>query len=102
MKMNKSLLSLLLFFMVRAGSSFVHAQQAGKSIVPTDSIDRMIATAAKIGKTDTAAALIIFKDALAKTISLKDDFRSGRVFFEMGNMFFIHKNHNRSFGAYFN
>lgn len=62
----------------------------------------LIEKAVQLGQTDTAAATSIFMTAIAKAVNANDSYLAGKAFYEMGQMFFVHKNHNRSFGAFFN
>jgi two-component system, sensor histidine kinase PdtaS len=64
-------------------------------------ISQLISKANEIGIKDTTAADKIFKKAIAKTIKAGDDYNTGKAYAEMGEMYFLHKNHNRSFGAFF-
>jgi two-component system, sensor histidine kinase PdtaS len=66
------------------------------------SIGQMILKAKVIGKQDTSAADKIFRAAIEKAIKAKDPYNAGKAYYEMGEMYFHHKNHNRSFGAFFN
>jgi tetratricopeptide (TPR) repeat protein len=65
-------------------------------------IAKMIDSAINTGKTDTTAADKIFKEAIAKSKKINNDYLAGKAFYEMGEMYFHHKNHNRSFGSFFN
>jgi two-component sensor histidine kinase len=65
-------------------------------------IIRLIEKAIEIGKTDTSAAEPIFREAITKANKANAPYLSGKAYYEMGQMFFTHKNHNRSFGAFFN
>lgn len=68
----------------------------------TSAIAKMIDSAINTGKTDTTAADKIFKEAIAKSKKINNDYLAGKAFYEMGEMYFHHKNHNRSFGSFFN
>jgi two-component system, sensor histidine kinase PdtaS len=65
-------------------------------------IVKMIDSAINTGKLDTAAADKVFKEAIAKSKKINNDYLAGKAFYEMGEMYFHHKNHNRSFGSFFN
>jgi two-component system, sensor histidine kinase PdtaS len=64
-------------------------------------ISQLILKAKEVGKKDTSAADKIFRKAVAKAIKAGDDYNTGKAYAEMGEMYFLHKNHNRSFGAFF-
>jgi two-component sensor histidine kinase len=65
-------------------------------------INQLIEKAVQIGKKDTTAAALIFLDAIAKAQKDNNLYLTGKAFYEMGQMYFAHKNHNHSFGSYFN
>ena len=62
----------------------------------------MIEMAVQTGKEDTSAAVKIFREAIATARKADDPLLAGKAYYEMGEMFFKHKNHNRSFGRYIN
>lgn len=74
--------------------------QATNEIVTT--IRQLIRKGAKTGKTDTTAADKFFRKAIELANNHNQPYWAGTAFYEMGQMYFHHKNHNRSFGAYFN
>jgi two-component system, sensor histidine kinase PdtaS len=61
-----------------------------------------IGKAKTIGENDTARAEKIFIEAIASSKKYKNNYLAGKAYYEMGEMFFNHKNHNRSFGAFMN
>jgi two-component system, sensor histidine kinase PdtaS len=63
-------------------------------------ISQLILKANEIGIKDTLAADKIFRIAIAKAIKAGDDYNTGKAYAEMGEMYFRHKNHNKSFGAF--
>jgi two-component sensor histidine kinase len=67
-----------------------------------DPLIHMIERAIETGQTDTAAAELIFKQAIAKANKANDPYLAGKAYYEMAQMFFTHKNHNRSFGGFIN
>lgn len=67
-----------------------------------DSINRTIEKAILVGKTDTASADKLFRNAIKRSNAANDPYLAGSAFYAMGQMYFEHKNHNRSFGAFFN
>ncbi len=66
------------------------------------SISQLILKAKEVGEKDTSAADKIFRKAIAKAIKAGDEYNAGKGYAEMGDMYFLHKNHNKSFGAFFN
>lgn len=54
------------------------------------------------GIKDTVAATKTFMEVIRQAQNSGNHFLAGKAYYEMGNMFFNHKNHNRSFGAYIN
>jgi two-component system, sensor histidine kinase PdtaS len=65
-------------------------------------IIELINKAKEIGKKDTVAADKIFRSAIAKAINTNDNYNAGIAYSEMGEMYFHHKNHNKSFGGFLN
>jgi two-component sensor histidine kinase/tetratricopeptide (TPR) repeat protein len=74
------------------------------SVVAQDTtpVTKMIERAVQTGKADTTAAEKIFQEAITKALKAIDPYLAGKAYYELGQMYFLHKNHNRSFGAYFN
>jgi two-component sensor histidine kinase len=64
------------------------------------SIGQLISKAAEVSKQDTATADSIFRIAVAKAIRDTDFYSAGMVQDEIGEMYFRHKAHNRSLGAF--
>lgn len=65
-------------------------------------IDQLILKAKETGKKDTSAADKIFRKAIAKAIKAGDDYNTGKAYAELGEMYFLHKKHHKSFGAFLN
>jgi len=61
-----------------------------------------IEKAKAIGKNDSARSETIFMEAIVLSKQYKNNYLAGKAYYEMGEMFFHHKNHNRSFGAFMN
>ena len=66
------------------------------------SIGQMILKAKEIGKKDTSAADKIFRIAIARAVKANDLYNAGKAYYEIGEMYFQHKNHNKSLGAFIN
>src|ERR1700751_4320006 len=88
-------------------SSLLNAQDqkapAQPSVIHKDSIsaiNAIIARAVEIGKHDSSAAEILFRSAINKSNRNDDPFLAGKAYYEMAQMFYQYKNHNRSFGAF--
>lgn len=72
-------------------------------VKPADSllsIKEMILRASEIGRRDSSVADKIFRMALQKAIIAHDPYNAGKVFYEMGEMYFQHRNYNKSLGAF--
>jgi two-component system, sensor histidine kinase PdtaS len=63
-------------------------------------IKQMLVLAIKTGKTDTAAADKIFRTAIDRAVKNNDYLTAGKVYDEMGEMYFRYQNHNKSFGCF--
>ncbi|MFI5155605.1 MAG: histidine kinase dimerization/phosphoacceptor domain -containing protein [Chitinophagales bacterium] len=99
---NTLLLSQLLLL-----TTAMHAQvqKALSENVSKDSIqviNLMIEKAIRIGKQDSSKAESIFHNAVKKANQVGDPYLAGKAYYEMGQMFYEYKNHNHSFGAFFN
>ncbi|MEJ7739272.1 MAG: sensor histidine kinase [Chitinophagaceae bacterium] len=103
--MKKIFVDFILLLVLSSGAA---QDKTGKKILTTkpaqisDTIASMIRMAVQTGKTDTSTAEKMFKEALAKAKKADDVYLTGKIYYELGEMFFAHKNHNRSFGAFFN
>lgn len=76
--------------------------QAPPSDTLYTSITELIRRGTETGKRDTKAADSIFKQALTLALKAHDHYLAGKVFYAKGEMYDLHKNHNRAFGAFFN
>ena len=65
-------------------------------------IDTLIEHGIKTGKKDSAAARQIFLEAMYKADKAGEPHLAGKALYEMGQMYFACKDHNRSFGAFYN
>ncbi len=74
----------------------------GKKAADTSNINVIISRAKEIGKVDSSAADKIFRLAIKKAIKDNDHYSAGKAFYQMGEMYYRFKNHNKSFGAFFN
>lgn len=61
-----------------------------------------IESAKIIGEHDTTHARKMFLDIIERAHKSANDHAAAKAYLAMGEMYFTHKNHNRSFGAYFN
>lgn len=66
------------------------------------STGHIILKAKEIGRQDTTAADNLFRLAITKATEADDPYNAGKAYYEMGEMYFHHKNHNKSFGAFIN
>lgn len=64
--------------------------------------EQLILKAKETGKRDTSAADTLFRLAINNAIKANDFYGAGNVYYELGEMYFLHKNHNRSLGAFIN
>ena len=76
----------------------------GKRIkaIDTSDIVEIISKAKEVGKKDSSAADKIFRIAISKAKKSNDLYHVGKAYYEMGEMYFRFKNHNKSFGAFLN
>jgi two-component sensor histidine kinase len=63
---------------------------------------RAIDTAERVGLTDTLSAESRYLKIIAEAKHSAFDYIVGQAYYKMGEMYFSHKNHNRSFGSFFN
>ena len=68
----------------------------------TVTVNALIARAKHVGLTDSSEGDKIFRVAISKAKASGDFFSAGKAYYEMGEMYFRYKNHNKSFGAFFN
>ena len=100
------MIKLALFFVVQLCMLNQIKAQGGSEwngMKPEDSllsIKDMILRASEIGKQDSSAADKIFKMAIQKSISANDPYNTGKAFYERGEMYFQHRNYNKSLGAF--
>jgi two-component system, sensor histidine kinase PdtaS len=71
------------------------------SLPAQEEIVRLIQKAILTGKTDSAAANLLFTQASDAANKANNPYLAGKAFYESGEMYFNHKNHNRSFGAFY-
>lgn len=100
--------SLILAILLFLGLEF-QAQDTGKRkndlpniVKDSAGIELIISKAITVGRTDSSAADKIFRRAISKSKQNNDPHHAGVAYYEMGEMYFRYKNHNRSFGAFFN
>lgn len=65
-------------------------------------INALIEKGIEAGKKDSAAANKLFTEAYEAAEKANDIYLAGKAYYEMGVMYSAYKNHNRSFGAYYN
>jgi two-component sensor histidine kinase len=86
---------------------FLFAQDGGDRLAEqkpgdTSNIHVIISRAIERGAVDTSAADSLFRRAIKKAIKSNDPYNAGRAYYAMGEMYFRFKNHNKSFGGFFN
>lgn len=65
-------------------------------------ISTLIENGIQTGKKDSSAARRIFLEAVDKAGKAGEPYLAGKALYEMGQMYFSRKDHNRSFGAFYN
>src|SRR5688500_13561371 len=65
-------------------------------------ISTLIENGIQTGKKDSSAARRIFLEAVDKAGKAGEHYLAGKALYEMGQMYFARKDHNRSFGAFYN
>ena len=68
----------------------------------TSQIAATINKARQLGKVDSSAADKIFRIAIKTAVETNDPYHAGKAYYELGEMYYRFKNHNKSFGAFFN
>ena len=75
---------------------------AEKKTGDTSNTHVLISKAIELGKVDSSAADVLFRRAIKAALENNELGNAGRAYYEMGEMYFRFKNHNKSFGAFFN
>ena len=76
--------------------------RVNKNEMDTSEIKKIISKAIETGKKDSSAADRIFRVAIEKAKKVNYFYGAGSAYYEMGEMYYKHKNHNKSFGAFYN
>lgn len=80
-------------------------REAGERVKGSDSskrYDGIIQRAKEIGMKDSSAADKLFRAVIQDAKKANDPYTAGKAFYEMGEMYYRYKKHNKSFGAFFN
>ena len=104
--MKYTLLSAIFMLLIELSAAQKKSDQKAVDMVSdvntSASINKMILQAGEVGKLDTSAADKIFRQAIAAANKTNNPYYAGKAFYEMGEMYFKYKNHNKSFGSFFN
>ncbi|MBC7828892.1 MAG: sensor histidine kinase [Chitinophagaceae bacterium] len=92
---------MLLQIEAQEGRKLNKSQEQKLTDTPVD-IRKMIVNAIEVGKHDSSSADKIFRRAIEKAKRANDLHGTGEAYYEMGEMYYRYKNHNKSFGAFFN
>lgn len=90
------------FILPFAAAQIPHLSQTSHVDSLNPAILKLLKVASQTGKRDTSVADSMFRVAIHLAVKDNNHYLAGKAYYAMGEMYFAHENHNKSFGAYFN